>query len=163
MGKKTGSAGRFGVRYGKTIRTKILEVEKKQRGTRIILHVNEESAEFLDAYKLKGILEKFCKFLPIPIYFKDQNAEVKKEDEKTEEIARLQQRIDSLEENMDVINPRNFAGIRRREQARFGILPVLILGLARNKDGMEQLGRQLARGMSILNSQDWMVHLCAQQ
>ncbi|MFH1592409.1 MAG: 50S ribosomal protein L37ae [Candidatus Woesearchaeota archaeon] len=31
MGKKTGSAGRFGVRYGKTIRTKILQVEKKQR------------------------------------------------------------------------------------------------------------------------------------
>jgi len=63
----------------------LYEVEKKQRGTRIILHVNEESAEFLDAFKLKGILEKFCKFLPIPIYFKDQNAEVKKEDEKTEE------------------------------------------------------------------------------
>lgn len=56
----------------------LYEVEKKQRGTRIILHVNEESAEFLDAYKLKGILEKFCKFLPIPIYFKDQNEEVKK-------------------------------------------------------------------------------------
>ena len=63
----------------------LYEVEKKQRGTKIILHVNEESAEFLDAFKLKGILEKFCKFLPIPIYFKDQNAEVKKEDEKTEE------------------------------------------------------------------------------
>lgn len=40
----------------------LYEVEKKQRGTKIILHVNEESAEFLDAYKLKGILEKFCKF-----------------------------------------------------------------------------------------------------
>jgi molecular chaperone HtpG len=63
----------------------LYEVEKKQRGTRIILHVNEESADFLDAYKLKGILEKFCKFLPIPIYFTDVNAEVKKEDEKQEE------------------------------------------------------------------------------
>ncbi len=63
----------------------LYEVEKKQRGTRIILHVNEESAEFLDAYKLKSILEKFCKFLPIPIYFKDQNEEVKKGEEKTEE------------------------------------------------------------------------------
>ncbi len=63
----------------------LYEVEKKKRGTRIILHVNEESADFLDAYKLKGILEKFCKFLPIPIYFTDVNAEVKKEDEKQEE------------------------------------------------------------------------------
>lgn len=60
----------------------LYEVEKKQRGTKIILHVNEESAEFLDAYKLKGILEKFCKFLPIPIFFTDVNAELKKEDDK---------------------------------------------------------------------------------
>lgn len=63
----------------------LYEVEKKQRGTKIILHVNEESAEFLDAFKLKGILEKFCKFLPIPIFFTDVNAEVKKEEEKEEE------------------------------------------------------------------------------
>ncbi|WP_439506104.1 molecular chaperone HtpG [Sediminibacterium sp.] len=63
----------------------LYEVEKKQRGTRIILYVNEESAEFLDAYKLKGILEKFCKFLPIPIFFTDVNAEVKKDDEKEAE------------------------------------------------------------------------------
>lgn len=63
----------------------LYEVEKKQRGTKIILHVNEESAEFLDAFKLKGILEKFCKFLPIPIFFTDVNAEVKKDEEKVEE------------------------------------------------------------------------------
>lgn len=64
----------------------LYEVEKKQRGTKIILHVNEESAEFLDAYKLKGILEKFCKFLPIPIYFNDVAAEPKKEDETEKSI-----------------------------------------------------------------------------
>jgi len=55
----------------------LYEVEKKDRGTKIILHINEDSKEFLDAHKLKGILEKFCKFLPIPIYFKDAATEVK--------------------------------------------------------------------------------------
>ena len=55
----------------------LYEVEKKDRGTKIVLHINEDSKEFLDAYKLKGILEKFCKFLPIPIYFKDAATEVK--------------------------------------------------------------------------------------
>jgi molecular chaperone HtpG len=59
----------------------LYEVEKKQRGTKIILHVNEESAEFLEAGKLRGILEKFCKFLPIPIYFNDVAAEPSKDDE----------------------------------------------------------------------------------
>ncbi len=65
----------------------LYEVEKKQRGTKIILHVNEESADFLDALKLKGILEKFCKFLPIPIYFKDVNAEPEKPKEGKEVTA----------------------------------------------------------------------------
>lgn len=64
----------------------LYEVEKKQRGTKIILHVNEESNEFLEAGKLKGILEKFCKFLPIPIYFNDLAAEPRKEEEKEKSI-----------------------------------------------------------------------------
>jgi len=62
----------------------LYEVEKKERGTKIVLHINEESKEFLEPYKLKEILTKFCKFLPIPIYFKDANEEVKEEDKKEE-------------------------------------------------------------------------------
>lgn len=50
---------------------------KDQRGTDIILHVNEDSLEFLDEWKLKGILEKYCKFLPVEIKFgtKDESVE----------------------------------------------------------------------------------------
>ena len=58
----------------------LYEVEKKGRGTKIILHINEESKEFLESHKIKAILDKFCKFLPIPIFFTDV-AEEKKEDE----------------------------------------------------------------------------------
>jgi molecular chaperone HtpG len=43
--------------------------KRKNRGTDIILHVNEDSEEFLDKWKLQGILDKYCKFLPIPIKF----------------------------------------------------------------------------------------------
>lgn len=49
------------------------DTEKEYRGTDIILHINEESKEFLDSYKIKSTLEKFCKFLSVPIYFKDVN------------------------------------------------------------------------------------------
>lgn len=42
---------------------------KKERGTDIILHINKDSSEFLDEYRIKGILEKYCKFLPVEIKF----------------------------------------------------------------------------------------------
>ena len=59
-------------------------MEKENRGTDIVLHLNEESQEFLDSYKVKGILEKFCRFLPIPIYFHDGEPKEKDKDGKEE-------------------------------------------------------------------------------
>src|SRR5947199_1077656 len=50
------------------------ETEKEQRGTDIILYINEDSKEFLEPERIKNILEKFCKFLPVPIFFTDENA-----------------------------------------------------------------------------------------
>jgi molecular chaperone HtpG len=47
----------------------IKEGTKTSRGTDIILHVNEDSEEFLDKWKLQGILDKYAKFLPVPIKF----------------------------------------------------------------------------------------------
>jgi molecular chaperone HtpG len=63
----------------------LYEVEKKERGTKIILHINEDSKEFLEAHRVKSILEKFCKFLPIPIYFSEVGEE-KKEGEEEKSI-----------------------------------------------------------------------------
>lgn len=67
------------------------ETEKDDRGTKIVLHINIDSEEFLNADKIRGILEKFCKFLPIPIFFEDKQINntdplwVKKPSELTEE------------------------------------------------------------------------------
>ena len=46
--------------------------EKAERGTDVILHINADSEEFLDEWKLKGILDKYCKFLPVEIKFGTQ-------------------------------------------------------------------------------------------
>jgi molecular chaperone HtpG len=46
--------------------------EKEGRGTDIILHLNEESLEFLEADRIRHILERFCRFLPVPIWFEDK-------------------------------------------------------------------------------------------
>jgi len=40
-----------------------------ERGTEITLHINADSEEFLSKYKLQEILDKYCKFLPVPIKF----------------------------------------------------------------------------------------------
>ena len=53
----------------------LYEVDYSARGTKIVLHINEESAEFLEASRVKSILDRFCKFLPVAIYFTDANAE----------------------------------------------------------------------------------------
>jgi molecular chaperone HtpG len=47
----------------------IEETAKEQRGTDIIMYINEESKEFLESERIKTILEKFCKFLPVPVFF----------------------------------------------------------------------------------------------
>ena len=46
------------------------------RGTDIILHVNEDSAEFLSKFKLEEILDKYGKFLPVPIKFGTKTEQV---------------------------------------------------------------------------------------
>ncbi|SHK45017.1 molecular chaperone HtpG [Hathewaya proteolytica DSM 3090] len=46
--------------------------ESKDRsavGTTITLHIAEDSEEFLDEYKVKSIMKKYCSFLPVEIYF----------------------------------------------------------------------------------------------
>lgn len=50
----------------------ISTAKKKDRGTDIILHIAEDSEEFLDEFRLKSILEKYGKFLPVEIEFKDK-------------------------------------------------------------------------------------------
>lgn len=47
----------------------INEGKRKRRGTDIILHINKDAEEFLDKQRLEGILDKYCKFLPVPVKF----------------------------------------------------------------------------------------------
>ncbi len=69
----------------------ITEIEKADRGTDIILYIAEDSIEFLEKAKISEILTKYCKFLPIPVFFgnkteyidspegeKDENGKVKR-------------------------------------------------------------------------------------
>ena len=66
------------------------DTEKAARGTTIVMHLNAESKEFLEEHRVKEVLEKFCKFLPVPIYFSVANekpAELKEGEEPEAEKA----------------------------------------------------------------------------
>ena len=45
---------------------------REERGTDVILHIADDSAEFLDEGRISSILNKFCRFLPIPVFFEEK-------------------------------------------------------------------------------------------
>lgn len=47
----------------------IEESDKADRGTDIVLHIDDEFKDFLKEEKISSLLEKYCKFLPVPIVF----------------------------------------------------------------------------------------------
>ena len=61
----------------------IKESNKKDRGTEVILHINDDSKEFLEEAKINEILGRYCKFLPVEIKFgqKEESVEDGKDKE----------------------------------------------------------------------------------
>ncbi len=47
----------------------LTEIDKKDRGSEIILYIDDESKEFLEEHKILELLKKYSKFLPVPIQF----------------------------------------------------------------------------------------------
>ena len=45
------------------------ETEKQERGTDIILYLDDENKEFLEKERIESLLNKYCKFLPVPVVF----------------------------------------------------------------------------------------------
>ena len=45
------------------------DAEREERGSDIILYIDDDSKEFLDKYKLENLLQKYCKFMAVPVAF----------------------------------------------------------------------------------------------
>ena len=45
------------------------DAERESRGSDIILYIDDDCKEFLDKQKIEGLLQKYCKFLPVPVAF----------------------------------------------------------------------------------------------
>lgn len=55
--------------------------ERKAVGTEIIMHIEQGESEYLDAQQIRTILQKYCAFMPVPIYFDDGSDKKEDEDE----------------------------------------------------------------------------------
>lgn len=61
------------------------DAEKAERGTDIVLHIADDSQEFLEEGRILGLLKKYCKFLPVEIVFGTQKKTLKEKDDKGKE------------------------------------------------------------------------------
>ena len=71
--------------------------DKEERGTTITLYLNEDSYEFSNEYRCKEVLEKYCSFMPVEIYFENEDAEEPEAEEKDAVID-----VEEKEENGDI-------------------------------------------------------------
>ncbi|MVX62642.1 molecular chaperone HtpG [Clostridium chromiireducens] len=72
--------------------------ERTTRGTTVTLYIDDESTEFLEEYKVREIIKKYCSFLPTEIYLEDENKpkeEPKYETKKNEDGTEYQELVES--------------------------------------------------------------------
>lgn len=62
----------------------IEEGTRKEIGTEITLFLNDDCLEFCNEYRIREILEKYCSFMPTPIYLEDAGSAAKKREEESE-------------------------------------------------------------------------------
>ena len=75
------------------------EHDKSERGTEIILHINEEDEEFLEEGKIRELLVKYNKFMPIPIKFGTRTETLPKPEDAKEEDPAPTKEVDNIINN----------------------------------------------------------------
>lgn len=73
--------------------------DKKERGTEIILHIAEDSLEFLEENRIQELLSKYNKFMPIPIKFGTKTETLPKPEDAKEEDPAPTKEVDNIINN----------------------------------------------------------------
>lgn len=75
------------------------EVEKEERGTEIVLHIAEDSEEFLEETRIRELLLKYNKFMPIPIKFGTRTETLPLADDAPEDAKPETKEVDNIINN----------------------------------------------------------------
>lgn len=73
--------------------------DKTERGTEIILHISEDSTEFLEDYRIRELLLKYNKFMPIPIKFGTKKEALPKPENAPEDYKTEYKDVDNIINN----------------------------------------------------------------
>lgn len=80
--------------------------DRTERGTEITLYLNEGSYEFSNEYRVREVLEKYCSFMPVEIYFTNEDAE-EPEKEETPDVVDVDTKDESADTKDDVAEGEN--------------------------------------------------------
>ena len=75
------------------------ETDKKERGTEVVLHLDDDSTEFLEESKIKELLNKYNKFMPIPIKFGTREETLPKAEDAPEDAEPEKITVDNIVNN----------------------------------------------------------------
>ena len=78
------------------------EISKKTKGTDVVLHISEDSTEFLEESRLTTILNKYCKFLPVEIKFGQKSEFIddpKGKKDKDSNVEKIEKKVDNIINN----------------------------------------------------------------
>lgn len=75
------------------------EIDKKERGTEIILHIDKDSKEFLEEGRIRDLLTKYNKFMPIPIQFGTREETLPLPEDATEDAKPETKTVDNIINN----------------------------------------------------------------
>ncbi|PZW39125.1 molecular chaperone HtpG [Mesonia algae] len=77
----------------------IEDADKKERGSEIILHINDDEKEFLEESKIDELLTKYNKFMPVPIKFGTKEKELPKAEDAPEDEEAKKVTVDNIINN----------------------------------------------------------------
>ncbi len=92
---------------------------KKERGTEVILHINSDSKEFVDKHRIQGILDKYAKFLPVPIRFGKKNESVEDGKDKDDKPKYKTVEVDNLVNNTNPMWSKAPSGLKDEDYKNF--------------------------------------------
>ena len=94
--------------------------DRTEVGTTITLYVNEDSLEFVNEYRAKEVLMKYCSFMPVEIYLKNANKPEEEEEPAVEEVTdkeAAEEASDETAEKDDIIDDETVNSEAEEEKA----------------------------------------------